>query len=90
MTTRADPPDGAITYVQWLQWQIAGRLQGVVTICGPPIADWPTAWERITGSRPDAALERQLERRLHELERRPPEPRAHAVLDQAHAEPQAG
>jgi hypothetical protein len=82
MTTWADPPANAITYVQWLQGEIADRMRGVQTVCGPPIADWPTLWERILGTRPNAELERKLERQLRELD--------HQARAQAHAEAQAG
>jgi hypothetical protein len=67
MTIHADPPPGEITYVEYLQREIADRLEGVWTCCGPSIADWPTPWERLLGSRPDAALEHKLEVRLREV-----------------------
>jgi len=67
MTTHADPPPGAITYVEYLQREIADRLDGVWTCCGPPIADWPNSWERLAGTRPNAALEHNLEVRLREV-----------------------
>jgi hypothetical protein len=51
-------------------------------VCGPPIADWPTLWERILGTRPNAELERKLERQLRELD--------HQARVQARAEAQAG
>jgi hypothetical protein len=69
MTTIADAPSGAISYAEWLQGKIADRLNGVQTICGPPIYDWPTISDRLgLIARPNAALERQLETRLRELE----------------------
>jgi hypothetical protein len=67
MTTHADPPPGAITYVQYLHREIADRLKGVWTCCGPPIADWPNPWGRLPGTRPNAALEHKLEARLREV-----------------------
>jgi hypothetical protein len=67
MSTHADPPSGAITYVEYLQREIADRLDGVWTCCGPPIADWPSPWERLLGTRPNAGLERNLEARLREV-----------------------
>ncbi len=70
MTTRADPPPGAISYAEWLRRQVEDRLKGQQTICGPPIADWPSSWERLwPWARPDHAVERELERRLDELDR---------------------
>jgi hypothetical protein len=69
MTTIADAPSGAISYAEWLQGKIADLLNGVQTICGPPIYDVPTIWDRLgLTTRPNAALERQLETRLRELE----------------------
>lgn len=67
MTTHTDPPPGAITYVEYLQREIADRLEGVWTYCGPPIADWPNPWERLLGTRANAVLERKLEVRLREM-----------------------
>jgi hypothetical protein len=70
MTTIASKPRGAISYVEWLQTQIAYRLAGVWADCGPDIYDSPTFLEWIgLHHRPNAALERQLELRLRELER---------------------
>ena len=69
MTTVANPEPGEITYAEWLQRQINDRLSGVQTICGPPIRDCPTIWDRLgLTQRPNAALERQLEIQLRELE----------------------
>jgi hypothetical protein len=67
MTTHANPPPGAISYVEYLQREIADRLEGVWTCCGPPIADWPTPSERLLGTRPNAVLEHTLEVRLREV-----------------------
>lgn len=67
MTTHAEPPLDAITYVAYLHREIADRLEGVWTCCGPPVADWPSRWERLLGTRPNAALEHELEVRLHEV-----------------------
>ena len=48
---------------------IADLLNGVQTECGPPIYDWPTIGDRLgLTARPNAALERQLEIQLRELE----------------------
>ena len=69
MTTVANPEPGWVTYAEWLQRQINDRLSGVQTICGPPIHDLPTIWDQLgLTARPNAALERQLEIQLRELE----------------------
>ena len=69
MATIADAPSGAISYAEWLQGKIADLLNGVQTECGPPIYDWPTIRDRLgLTQRPNAALERQLETQLRELE----------------------
>ena len=69
MATIADAPSGAISYAEWLQGKIAYLLNGVQTECGPPIYDWPTIRDRLgLTARPNAALERQLEIQLRELE----------------------
>ena len=69
MATIADAPSGAISYAEWLQGKIADLLNGVQTECGPPIYDWPTIGDRLgLTARPNAALERQLEIQLRELE----------------------
>ena len=66
MTKHADPPPNAITYCQWLARQVEA---GGVMLCGPPVADWPTLWDRLfPGGRPNRAAEARLEARLHELE----------------------
>ena len=84
MSIHADPPSGAITYVEYLQREIADRLEGAWTCCGPPVADWPNPWERLLGSRPNAALEHKLEVRLREAAA---QARAQAL---ASAAPEAG
>ena len=83
MTTIADPPSGAISYAQWLQREITDRVNGVQTICGPPIHDYPTLWDRLgLTARPNAHLERQLETRLRELEHQAkPEARTEAEAE---------
>jgi hypothetical protein len=69
MTTIADAPPGAISYAEWLQGKIADRLNGVVSVCGPDVYDFPTLSDRLgLTARPNAALERQLELQLRELE----------------------
>ena len=69
MTTTADAPSGAISYAEWLQGKIAGLLNGVQTECGPDVYDFPTISDRLViTARPNAALERQLETQLRELE----------------------
>jgi hypothetical protein len=69
MTTIAEAPSGAISYAEWLQGKIADRLNGVQAICGPDVYDFPTLSDRLgLTTRPDAALERQLETQLRELE----------------------
>jgi len=67
VTDRADPPPGAISYAQWLANQVEA---GGGLICGPPVHDWPTLWDRLfPGRRPNHAIEARLEARLDELER---------------------
>jgi hypothetical protein len=69
MTTIAYPAPNEISYAEWLQREITDRVNGVQTICGPPIHDWPTLWDRLGfTARPNATLEHQLEIRLRELE----------------------
>ena len=70
MTTIASAPPGAISYAEWLQSKIADRLNGgVYRDCGPDIYDYPTIRDRLgLTQRPNAALERQLEIQLRELE----------------------
>ena len=69
MATIADAPSGAISYAEWLQGKIADLLNGVYSDCGPDIYDLPTIRDRLgLTQRPNAALERQLETRLRELE----------------------
>jgi hypothetical protein len=70
MTTIADAPSGAISYAEWLQGKIADRLNGgVERVCGPAVYDLPTISDRLgLTQRPNAALERQLETQLRELE----------------------
>jgi hypothetical protein len=64
----ADPPPGAITYVEWLQRQIADGGRALST-CGPPVADWPALPVRFWPfGRPNAEAEAQLERQLRVLE----------------------
>jgi hypothetical protein len=69
VTTRADPPPGAFSYVEYLQREVEDRLQGRRSCCGPPIADYPTLADRIWPyRRPNYELEAQLEAQLHEIE----------------------
>ena len=69
MTTIASAPAGAISYAEWLQGKIADRLNGVYRDCGPNVYDYPTIRDRLgLTQRPNAALERQLEIQLRELE----------------------
>jgi hypothetical protein len=69
MTTIADAPSGAISYAEWLQGKIADLLNGMQTECGPDVYDFPTLSDRLgLTTRPNAALERQLETQLRELE----------------------
>jgi hypothetical protein len=69
VTTIAYPAPNEISYAEWLQREIVDRVNGVQTICGPPIYDWPTIRDRLgLTARPNAALERQLEIQLRELE----------------------
>jgi hypothetical protein len=69
MTRNAAPPPGGISYAEYLQREIEDRIQGTMTFCGPPIADYPTTWNRIWPySRPHHALESRLEARLRHLE----------------------
>ena len=71
------------SYAEWLQGKIADLLNGVQTECGPPIYDWPTIGDRLgLTARPNAALERQLEIQLRELEHQPkPEARLEAEAE---------
>ena len=69
MTTIADAPSGAVSYAEWLQGKIAARLNGGERVCGPDVYDFPTIRDRLgLTQRPNAALERQLEVQLRELE----------------------
>ena len=84
MTTTVDAPPGEISYVQWLQREIADRLNGVWTCCGPWVNDWLTIRDRLgLTARPNASLERQLETQLHKLER---QAKPEAELAEAEAE----
>lgn len=56
MTSRADPPDGAITRQQWLINQINHPGE----ICGPPVIDERTWWQHLPWLNPDAELEARL------------------------------
>lgn len=53
MTSRADPPGGAISYGQWLVNQIADP--GMV--CGPDVIDNRRWWQHLPGLNPYAGLE---------------------------------
>jgi hypothetical protein len=55
MTSRADPPLGAITYPQWLRNQIANP--GMV--CGPDVVDTRSWWQHLPLFNPYAGLEAQ-------------------------------
>lgn len=69
MTTMAGAATGAISYAEWLQGKIADWLNGVGRDCGPDVYDFPTIRDRLgLTQRPNAALERQLEIQLRELE----------------------
>ena len=70
MTATADARPGAISYAEWLQGKITDRLNGgVERVCGPDVYDFPTILDRLgLTQRPNAALERQLEAQLRELE----------------------
>jgi hypothetical protein len=67
MTRAVDPPrpDGAISYAQWLVERINA---GGLVLCGPPVYDWPTAWQRFWATRPNYVLELRLERQLREVQ----------------------
>ena len=69
MTTIASAPPGATSYAEWLQSKITDRLNGISSVCGPDVYGFPTIrdWLGLT-QRPNAALERQLEIQLRELE----------------------
>jgi hypothetical protein len=56
MTSRAEPPDGAISRQQWLINQI--NAPGL--ICGPPVIDDRAWWQHIPGLNPHAELEARL------------------------------
>jgi len=32
-------PDGMISYADWLEHQVEAAEQGLIVICGPPVAD---------------------------------------------------
>jgi hypothetical protein len=70
MTTTASAAAGAISYAEWLQSKITDRLNGgAERCCGPDVYDFPTIRDRLgLTQRPNAALERQLEIQLRELE----------------------
>ena len=70
MTATADARPGAISYAAWLQGKITDRLNGgAERVCGPDVYDFPTFSDRLgLTQRPNAALERQLEAQLRELE----------------------
>lgn len=69
VSTDAAPPTAAISYVEYLQNRIEDARRGVVTICGPPVADYPTPGDRIWPfARPNHEIEAQLEAQLAELE----------------------
>ena len=63
MTRRADPPEGAISYAEWLQRRIADPL----TICGPPIYDAPSLWQELFPILKPADI-RELEHQVQEAE----------------------
>ena len=53
MTSRAAPPDGAITYPQWL----ANQIEHPGMVCGPPVIDDRAWWQHLPGLNPYAELE---------------------------------
>jgi hypothetical protein len=55
MSTRADPPPGAITYLQWL----LNRIAEPGAICGPPVIDDRPLWQHIPGLNPYHELEQR-------------------------------
>jgi hypothetical protein len=63
VTRRADLPESAISYRQYLQQRIADPL----TICGPPIYDAPSLWQELFPILKAADL-RELEHQVHEAE----------------------
>jgi len=63
MTTYADAPKNAISYEQWLRNRIADPL----TICGPPVADYPSFWQDLFPFLKPAGI-RELEHRAREAE----------------------
>jgi hypothetical protein len=69
---RGTPVTGPeISYVRYLQRRIEDRLQGrwTTTHCGPPIADYPTFFDRIWPyARPNHGLEARLEAQLRDIE----------------------
>jgi hypothetical protein len=72
---RATPVTASgISYVEYLRREVQDRLQGVGTVCGPPVVDFPTLLERIWPyKRPNYHLEAQLEAQLRELGAEPRE-----------------
>ena len=69
MTTTADAPSGAISYAEWLQRKITDRLNSGVERMRPGCLRLLHHPDRLgLTQRPNAALERQLEIQLRELE----------------------
>ena len=65
MTSRADPPKGAITREQWLRNRIADPL----TFCGSPVVDDRPWWQYLPGLDPHRELERQAREARRQPER---------------------
>jgi hypothetical protein len=69
---RGTPVTGPeISYVSYLQRRIEDQLQGRWTTphCGPPIADYPTLFDRIWPyTRPNYELKARLEAQLRDIE----------------------
>jgi hypothetical protein len=55
MTTRSDPPAGAISYEQWL----LNRIAHPGAICGPPVIDDRPWWQHLPGLNPYHELEQR-------------------------------
>lgn len=63
MTLFGDPPPHAISYEQWLR----NRIASPSTICGPPVADFPSFWQHLFPLLKPPGI-RQLEQQARQAE----------------------
>jgi hypothetical protein len=63
MIRRTGPPPNAISYEQWLRNRIASPR----TICGPPVADFPSFWQDLFPFLKPAEI-RELEHQARQAE----------------------